>query len=435
MRSNQLRLLPDKAQESELRLLGDRVSALWNAANHCSRQACLAGERVPTYISLCAEFASHPAYKALPSDIAQETLKKLSEAWRSYFALRALWKAGGLPHTPGLPTYRKNRNGTRPTGLVPIKSARSYAVSSDSFSVTLPPDRRDIHGGRLVSSHRGALRYRGESRRGEIMYDQGRSRWYFCHSVEMPTTALKPWSRMAAIDLGIRVLASLSIEGIAQAQHFSGREVLKDWDYWGRRISDHMRQLSHRPTSERSSRRLRQLHCKRKDRLVHAWEALAARIVAVLRVEHVGTVYLGWPKDIRRDTSYTKSWNGRIHGFWSFDLALTTLEKHLSRAGIAAIRVGERGTSSECPFCHSGNVTRHPRHVLTCRDCTRVIHSDQAGSRNILSFNQPSVTWDGLEASPRPDTHQWNRHRWVDAAHRSASAELLVMAQCCISHH
>lgn len=428
MRSNQLRLIPDKAQQVELRMMGDRVSALWNAANYRCRQAFLAGQRVPTYMTLCTTFIAHPAYRALPSDIAQETLKKLSEAWRSYFALRALWKAGALPNKPGLPKYRKNRDGTRPTGFVPIKSGRSYAVSLDFVSVTLSSDRRSNTSRRLVVAHRGALRYQGETRRGEILYNSGRGRWYFSHSVEMPTNALKPWPRAAAIDLGIRVLASLSIEGVAQAQHFSGREVLKDWDYWGRRIGEHMRELSHRPVSQQSSRRLRRFHCTRRDRLVHAWETLAARIVAALRVHHVGNVYLGWPKDIRRDTTYTALWNGRIHGFWSFDLALSILEQHLVRAGIHTVRVGERGTSSECPSCHSKNIRRAPRHVLTLRDCTRVIHSDQAGSRNILSVYKPSAIWDGLEASPRPDTHRWDLHRWVDAAYRSASAELPAVA-------
>lgn len=73
MKANRIRLNPDASQAALLQLLGDRVSALWNAANYQCRQAFLAGDRVPTYHTLDCAFRSHATYRALPSDIAQET--------------------------------------------------------------------------------------------------------------------------------------------------------------------------------------------------------------------------------------------------------------------------------------------------------------------------------------------------------------------------
>jgi putative transposase len=43
----------------------------------------------------------------LPSDIAQEVIRKLAEAWKSFRALRKDHMAGTLKQKPGLPRYRK----------------------------------------------------------------------------------------------------------------------------------------------------------------------------------------------------------------------------------------------------------------------------------------------------------------------------------------
>jgi putative transposase len=437
MKANRYRLRPDRDTERTLRMVGDRVSALWNAANYSCRGAFLSSgkKRVPGYVALCDIFKRHGAYRALPSDVAQETLKKLSEAWGSYFEVRALWKAGQIETRPGLPKYRKDRTtGKRPMDLIPIKSDRSYRIDAHRISVTLPADLRRVDGGRLEIPYLGLRRYIGKGKRGELRYDGGRGRWYFHQSVEAVDNRPKrsSWSKAAAIDLGIRNLVSLSVEGEHGAIHFSGREVLEDFDYWGRRIATHQKELSHRPKGERSSKRLKRLYSKRRDRLTHAWEAIASRVVAALKLRKVGVVYIGWPKDIRREVSYGKKLNGRIHNFWSFDRASRILEKHLRRAGIAIERARERGTSSTCPCCDSENVVRRPWDTLRCEECGARMDSDVAGSRNILARNKPAVRWEtpsgeGAEAAPEPELLWWNKHRWRDVPNRSSAEEPLVV--------
>ena len=404
------------------------------------------------------------AYKALPSDIAQEVLKKLHEAWKSYRALRSLWKADPKTNQkPGLPDYRKDkppkkvesrtaqilkklgnpkkerkeggdnrpqaRTGetVRPTDWIPIKCGRSYDVTTHVVSLTLPADLRRLareNGSkekRLVLSHRGLERHKGQRGRAEVLYDRGRGRWYFRWSVKKDPRKEREWSKAGAIDLGVRVLASLSIEGEAEALHVSGNDVLHDWDYWGRQIALYQHELAR--SGRKASERLSRLHRLRWDRLRHAWEAIAARLVRRCLTLKVGTVYLGWPKDIRRDKDYGGLWNDRIHVFWSFDLALRILEKHFSRARILAVRVGERGSSSTCTLENVGEepeheVVRRPRHVLSCRTCGTRLHSDQAGSRNILRFSKPSVRWVGVEATPRTATCAFNRHLCMSSANR-----------------
>jgi transposase len=207
--------------------LGDRVSALWNAANYTCRQSFIAGEHILTYASLCKTFRTDPAYRALPSDIAQETLKKLSEAWKSFWVLRTQWRHGMLAAKPGLPRYRKDRTtGERPSDFIPIKCARSYRVYGRTVALTLP---KDVSATRLVMPYRGLRRYQGMGRRAEIGYDHGRQRWYMVYTVAVPAHQHRSWTRVAGIDLGVRVLAAMSIAGTDRAVHFLGRDVLKDW--------------------------------------------------------------------------------------------------------------------------------------------------------------------------------------------------------------
>lgn len=419
MKANVVRLQANQQQEKLLRTLGDRASALWNVANFEYRQAFIKKQKTPTYTDQCAALKEHPVFRSLPSDIAQEVLKKLGEAWKSFKALRLKHQVGTLKNKPGLVDYRKNKDGSRPTDWIPVKDPRSYKVSQTEVTLPLPCDlRKQV--GRFSLSYCGTVRFLGDAGRAEVQWDSGRGRWYFSFSVEESCKPKKrDFARSAAIDLGVRILASLSIEARDDSLHFLGRHLLKDWDYFGRQIAQHQQELSHRSKEQRSSKKLRRLFFKRKARLVAAWEALAVRVVSLLRVEKVGMVCLGWPKEILREASYSAKWNGRIHSFWSFDQVLKILEKHLAKAGIESKRVGERGTSSHCPWCESGEVVRTPRHVLSCRSCKRKIHSDQAGSRNILKKENPGISWDALEARARPDTRRWNKHRWVDASNRA----------------
>lgn len=434
-RTNTLRIKPDRADGRVLDEVGDRVSALWNSGNWICRQAFLAKSGVPGYTQLCADLNSSVDYRRLPSDIAQEVLKKLCEAWRSFFALRQAWSAaGGTGDKPGLPGYRKHKDGTRPTDWIPIKHPRSYQISTWTVQLVLPSDLRRQGAGRLSVPYRGLLRWKGQNGRAEIMREPGRRRWHLTVAVER-TEAEKDertWIRAAAVDLGVRVLASLSVEGQAGARHFSGREVLKDFDAWGRAIATEQNQLAKQGL--KGSARLSELHRIRWARVAHAWEALAAEIVRWCRRHQVGMVFLGYPKNIRRDRRYGSStWNERIHTFWGFDKALRILEKHLRRARIQPERVGERGTSSTCvadpnPAAKTHEVVRSPRHLLRCKTCGRVLHSDQAGSRNLLRFFKPSVRWDGSEAGPWTATGAWDGHRWSLSTNPTAVPSTLLAA-------
>ncbi|MDN5331990.1 MAG: putative transposase [Tepidanaerobacteraceae bacterium] len=408
-RCNVVRVLSSKEQVKVLETLGDRCAALWNAANFRCRQAFMNGEPVPSYATLCAEFQGDPAYKALPSDIAQEILKKLRKAWNSFFACLRLWKKGELEKRPGLPRYWKDRRtGKRLVRLIPVKSPRSYSMDARTLSLTLPADLRDGNG-RLVLRTKGVLRFSGTPKTLELRYDRVKKRWYAHQVVEVPEPARKARpEKRAALDLGARTLAALAIESLDRQIIFSGREVWKDFLYWNKRIAGEQSKLNQ--AGRKTSRQLRRLYRVRTRRLKHAYLALAAEIARILKRHQVTTLFLEDLTGIREDMEFGPG-NLLVHNFWAFRMLRNLIEAACARAGVKVVFVEPNGTSSKCAVC-SSPVKRPVRHKAVCENCGYVWHADANAALNILLLG--SSKGHGAEATPlKPLALRWNRHRWV----------------------
>ena len=443
MRTNTLRLQRIRASYGTLEIVAERVDRLWNVANYHCRQEFIHAGHVPGYAGLCtfAHTRFKDDFERLPSDIAQEVLKKLAEAWKGFRALNRRFKAGELTHRPGLPKYRKHRDKTLagrspyPKDFIPIKASRSYSISNGLFALTLPADLRCApharQNGRLLIAFRGELRYSGENRRAELVYDNADRIWRVRVSTEvggkrMPEDSCRPQGRAAAIDLGLRISASLTIEGQGTAHHFAGRELMKDYQYWTTRIAAHQQELAGRRLY--ASRRLNRLYVTRGRRLEHGLRGIAKAIAGLCRASAVKMVYIGWPKGIRDDVKVCKDWRGRIHNYWSFGIFSAYLVQALEKNRIIGRRVGERGTSSTCPWTLNPRhkVARLPRWKLSCRDCGQSMHSDAAGSANILAFQKPGTDRDGVKATPALRTHEWDKHSWAMRANRRATERRLA---------
>ena len=82
---------------------------LYNHANYMIRQQFFYLETFLPYDGkedgLCFQVKHHETYKALPAQTAQQTLLKLEDNWRSFFAAMREWKADpskflGMPKPP-----------------------------------------------------------------------------------------------------------------------------------------------------------------------------------------------------------------------------------------------------------------------------------------------------------------------------------------------
>ncbi|WP_456487725.1 zinc ribbon domain-containing protein [Candidatus Alkanophaga liquidiphilum] len=71
-----------------------------------------------------------------------------------------------------------------------------------------------------------------------------------------------------------------------------------------------------------------------------------------------------------------------IHNFWSPRYLYKRISEKAEEYGIRTRREDERGTSSECPRCHSSRIVKRGR-WFKCVDCKLEAHRDAVGSVNI----------------------------------------------------
>lgn len=429
-RTNLVRVLPDKKQKQMLEVIGDRCSVLWNAANFRCRQAFLKGEPVPSYATLCAEFQNHFAYKALPSDIAQEVLKKLRKAWNSFFANLRLWKDGKVEKRPGLPRYWKDKyTEKRIVKLIPIKSPRSYSLDARTLSLTLPSDLRSPNQSRLILYTKGILRFNGTPKTLELKYDPIKKRWYAHQVVEVPEAVRKvKEEKYAAIDLGARVLTALAIENLDQQILFSAREVVKDFLYLTKQIEEE--QSRPNKAGRKISKKLKRLYQLCARRLKHALVSLSSKIARILKQHHVTTLFLEDLTGIREEMDFGAK-NLLVHNFWTFRMLRNLIEASCTRFGIKVKPIEPRGTSSKCAVC-GHPIKRIARHKAVCKKCNHIWHADANAALNILL--QGSSKEHGVEATPlKPLAYRWNRHRWISRfesaagmSHKTTSSNLMA---------
>ena len=283
-------------------------------------------------------------FKALPSNIAQEVLKKLSRAWTGYLRLRKLYERGRIKHKPGLPGYRKDRRSDRrPFDYIPVKSKSAYSILNGHLYLTLPSDMRQFRGDRLVIPFKGNIRYRGELKTCEIRYDHATRNWYVHVVVEVPEPVRKPKPvKYATADIGAKRTIAVTIQGSNVAYVFSARQLWKDYRYWSRRISEEQSRLSQ--VGLKTGRRLKKLCRMRKLRLRHGLESMARKITLELKRQGVTHFKVGYPKNCRETMDFGRN-NEKVHNFWNFGTVLGILEKHCQRRGIEYEMVDETGTS------------------------------------------------------------------------------------------
>lgn len=126
-------------------------------------------------------------------------------------------------------------------------------------------------------------------------------------------------------------------------------------------------QRARRKVSSRTKRRVRDVRHKGLRSLVN-W----------LVAEEVGTLYIGNPDGVRKKDS------GRHHNDrlakWEYGLDINLLSHKCEGAGIVALSGSERGTSSQCPLCHSKQ--RAQGRNFTCKSCGATMHRDVVGGSN-----------------------------------------------------
>jgi IS605 OrfB family transposase len=128
--------------------------------------------------------------------------------------------------------------------------------------------------------------------------------------------------------------------------------------------------------------RQRKQEAAHKRRVAQAQHEAAATVIAWAVARRVGTLKIGDPRGVlnldagRRHNKRTRDWRiGRL---------LRTLQDKAEQAGITAVLVDERGTSSTCPSC-TRRVPKPSGRTFSCPCCGFTGHRDLVGGANIAT--------------------------------------------------
>jgi len=399
-RTNVVRLLPNGFQERKLRKLADTSARLFNEVNYERRQQFFRGEKVDlqgTYKKY------YEKYKGILRANAQQVLNKNNEAWSSFFSLLNLKKKGKLPpHMNHVSPPRYWKEEKKRKLLLVIRQDR-YEVDEENHKLIL----KDFN---LEIEFAGRLRWYGKQGRLEIYYDE--NAWYASIPVEVGVEETKTgkkskWivhgerksiqvkspkgNKVASIDLGINVLASVVVDDGTWLL-YKGVRIKEDYFYLQRKIAevqsladkarklglvDKARNLGEYETQEELNREKRRLFKKLIRRLLHLYRSLASGLLRQLYDQGVSIIYLGYPYNIVQDKG-----NKFTVNMWLYREFMNAIELKAQEYGMKVYEVVEYNTSKYCAY-HNVQVSRNPRGVVTCPKGHK-LHSDLNGALNIL---------------------------------------------------
>jgi transposase len=389
-----VRLLPNGFQERKLRRLADISAKLFNEVNYERRQQFFHGGKVDF------EGTWDKCYEKYKEELgvnAQAVMQKNNEAWNSLFSLLKLRKENKLPphmDRVGPPNYWKDGETGRRKPLLVVRQDR-YVVDEKNRIIL-----KDFG---LKISFAGRLRWHGKQGRLEIYYDEVGNAWYASIPVEVGVEVTKTGrkskhvvrgerksiqvkspkgSKMASIDLGINVLASVVIDDGTWLL-YKGVRAKEDYFYLQNRIgevqslSSKMMNIEEYEAYYELNREGRRLFKKLTRRLLHLYRNFASHLLKALHERGVSIIYLGYPLNIAQDKG-----NKFTVNLWSYRELMGIIELKAQECGMRVFEVIEYNTSKYCAY-HGVEVEREPRGVVNCPKGHK-LHSDLNGALNIL---------------------------------------------------
>jgi putative transposase len=406
-RANQFDVRPRSEKEREVfvRWL-DASASLWNETNYARRQAFLEDD---ASVWDADTGSLEGKYKGiLSSSVAQQIIRKNSEAWRSFLSLNEKYHAGEHNEKPSPPGYWGNEEDGRV--LRTYVRNDQYTIEYGKFSrleVPIGSDLKDEYGfgyrERLRLEVAGDPKWSGEQGRLELVYDETADAFRAFQPVTVPDSRLDSplASHEAALDIGANNLVACTVS-TGQQYLYEGRNLFDEFRNTTERIAHYQSLLE---DQRKSSKRIERLYRKRTNRRDHAQDSLVRDLVERLHDEGVSTLYVGDIKDVL-STHWKARVNEKTHNFWAFSRFLDRLESVCEEYDITVEEESEAWTSQECPECGEREVTIRHEDSLTC-PCGFEGHSDLVASESFLRRQNNAVG-----SMARPVYLKWNNHTW-----------------------
>ncbi|WP_136716806.1 RNA-guided endonuclease InsQ/TnpB family protein [Halorientalis salina] len=385
----------------------DASASLWNETNYARRQAFLEDKSVWDVDTGKLE----GKYKnVLSSSVAQQIIRKNSEAWRSFFSSNEKYHAGKLEDKPSPPGYWGNEEDGRVLRSYVRKDQYTIEFGERSrLEIPIGSELKDKLGlnrnERLRVEIAGDPKWHGEQNRLELVYDETADTFRAFQPVTVDDSRLDSplASEEAALDVGANHLVACTVSTGTQYL-YEGRDLFEQFRETTEQIADYQSLLDNQ---RESSKRIDRLYRKRTNWRNHAQDSLVRDLVERLYNEGVSTLYVGDIKGVL-DTHWKPRVNAKTHNFWAFRRFIDRLEDVCEEYGITVAEESEAWTSQECPACGEREDTIRHEDSLTC-PCGFEGHADLVASASFLRRQTNEVG-----SMARPVYLKWNNHEWRD---------------------
>ena len=387
LRTNRIELIPTKNQKNILKEMLVRSSGIWNLTNYEKRQAFFKKEKIPSFSQQCKELRHHELYKKLGSAYSQQILKKLDNAWHSFWETL---KSNKISNNVSIPSYFKNYKTNQTFPKLLICRNDCYRIDEKYIYISCSKDLKKKHGikGLMKIRYNGARKWKGEQRSMEIKYFSYIKKFYAYQTEKVEPISIKSEEEnICSIDLGIKRYMSAYVKnGKDFNLLYPSEHIFKDYLNITKKIARYQA-IAKRENGRYSTKRIQRLFLKRKRKLENYMNNIIAHLIRKLKYYKVSNLIIGDLKGIRVSTipqyfKYKEKINMMIQNFWSFDLFKKKLQNKCEEFGINLIVIDESHTSSTCPIC--GNISRPNDRNFKCSYCGYEQDRDVVGSINLL---------------------------------------------------
>ncbi|MCL5782429.1 MAG: transposase [Candidatus Thermoplasmatota archaeon] len=369
-------------------------SNLYNQVNYILRQQFLKHEKPSGYNALAKQFSmpsgndDHDNYSKLPAQTAQWTIKKVKQAWNSYFKAMNAYRRYPEKFTgkPKIPGYREkngefiltftNQQCSIRDGILKFPKIMELEVKTGLENVNL----REV---RIIP--------KGSGYTVEIVYAK---------EIAAPT-AKKP-ERIMGIDIGVRNLVTIgnniSVQGIAVRAG-----LLRSINQFFNKELARLRSINDlQGNEEKQTKRIQKLFMVRNRKVKDIMHKLSRSIVEYASSGGIDTIVIGHNEGWKQSVNMGGK-NNQNFVQLPFNMLISQLRYKAEEKGINVI-IQEENHTSRCSFLDSETIEHHD--TYTGRRISRgvfqsaagtLIHADLNGSYNIIKKAIPEAFANGIE--------------------------------------
>ena len=384
-----------KAEYFQLRELCFFSNCLYNFALYNVRQKFFADRTYLNFVSNYYECKGNDNYELLQSNMAQQTLRAVDFAFKSFFATVGKVKGARPPH------YRKKG------GLFTLTITGNSIIIRDGF-LTIPTSR--IYS-KILNEHKIKIRVPKRLIGKKIkevkiipLYNGRAFKIAYCYEVDEQDLKLNQENALA-IDLGFDNLATC-VTNFGTSFIMDGRKIKHINRNWNKRRA-HLQSILMKQ-GKYSSKLIEQITLKRNNRINDCLKKTSRYIINFCIANDIGTVICGYNPDFKRGINLGGKINQQFTQI-SFGALRRRLENLCTRYGMKYVEQEESYTSkasfldldelpiydAEKPYAGNFSGKRIKRGLYKSKS-GRLINADVNGAANILRKSKQRLNHERL---------------------------------------